>query len=762
MTQKKKTGIRKKDILDYHELERPGKIEVVPTKPSNSQRDLAIAYSPGVAEPCLEIQTNAEAAYRYTAKANLVAVITNGTAVLGLGDIGALASKPVMEGKGVLFKIFADIDVFDLELDTTDPDKFIETVKILAPTFGGINLEDISAPACFEIEKRLRDELNIPVMHDDQHGTAIITGAALLNALDLSNKNIGEVKVVFNGAGASAISCATLYIALGVKKENLYMLDSKGVITTRRKDLNPQKNQFAHETTLTTLDEVIKDADVFVGLSKGGLMSKDMVKSMAANPIVFALANPNPEISYADATAARKDIIMATGRSDNPNMVNNVLGFPYIFRGALDVRATAINEAMKLAAVRAIADLARENVPEVVNLAYNKRDLAFGKEYIIPKPFDPRLITTVAPAVAKAAMESGVARRPIKNWTTYHDALLTKLGLDDKFIRVTMEKAKRNPKRVVFGDGETYKVLKAAQILAEDGIAHPIVLGRRRKIEEVVEKYALSLDGITIEDISEQPERVAEFTKRFYTDRKRRGVTEYEARKNMITRGYYGSMMVKTGHADAFLTGLALKYPAAIKPIFEVIGRAKDVNKVAGVYIILTKKGPLFLADTTININPTEDDIVEYTVNLAAIITKLGIIPKIALLSYSNFGSNKGEVPNRMQAATNRVRAMYPDLIVDGEMQANFALNNALLEEVFPFSDLVGNRPNALIFPTLTSGNIGYKLLQSFGNTEAIGPLLMGLDKSAHVLQMGSGVREIVNMAAIAVVDAQTRGSEKE
>lgn len=762
MTQKKKTGIRKKDILDYHELERPGKIEVVPTKPSNSQRDLAIAYSPGVAEPCLEIQANAEAAYRYTAKANLVAVITNGTAVLGLGDIGALASKPVMEGKGVLFKIFADIDVFDLELDTTDPDKFIETVKILAPTFGGINLEDISAPACFEIEKRLRDELNIPVMHDDQHGTAIITGAALLNALDLSNKNISEVKVVFNGAGASAISCATLYIALGVKTENLYMLDSKGVITTRRKDLNPQKNQFARETSLTTLDEVIKDADVFVGLSKGGLMSKDMVKSMAANPIVFALANPNPEISYADATAARKDIIMATGRSDNPNMVNNVLGFPYIFRGALDVRATAINEAMKLAAVRAIADLARENVPEVVNLAYNKRDLAFGKEYIIPKPFDPRLITTVAPAVAKAAMESGVARRPIKNWTTYHDALLTKLGHDDKFIRVTMEKAKRNPKRVVFGDGETYKVLKAAQILAEDGIAHPIVLGRRRKIEEVVEKYALSLDGITIEDISEQPERVAEFTKRFYTDRKRRGVTEYEARKNMITRGYYGSMMVKTGHADAFLTGLALKYPAAIKPIFEVIGRAKDVNKVAGVYIILTKKGPLFLADTTININPTEDDIVEYTVNLAAIITKLGIIPKIALLSYSNFGSNKGEVPNRMQAATNRVRAMYPDLIVDGEMQANFALNNALLEEVFPFSDLVGNRPNALIFPTLTSGNIGYKLLQSFGNTEAIGPLLMGLDKSAHVLQMGSGVREIVNMAAIAVVDAQTRGSEKE
>lgn len=761
MTKKKKRAIRKKDILEYHENDRPGKIEVVPTKPSNSQRDLAIAYSPGVAEPCLEIQEDPETAYRYTAKANLVAVISNGTAVLGLGDIGALASKPVMEGKGVLFKIFADIDVFDLELDTDDPKKFIETVKIMAPTFGGINLEDIKAPECFEIERTLRDELNIPVMHDDQHGTAIITGAALLNALDLSEKKIEDVKVIFNGAGASAISCAGLYISLGVKAENLYMLDSKGVITTRRTDLNSEKKKFARDTKLTSLEEVVKDADVFVGLSRGGVLSKKMVKSMARNPIVFALANPDPEISYADATSVRDDIIMATGRSDNPNMVNNVLGFPYIFRGALDVRATAINEEMKLAAVRAIAELARETVPEVVNIAYNKRDLAFGNEYIIPKPFDPRLITTVSPAVAKAAMESGVARQPIKNWDKYEETLMTKLGRDDKFIRMIMEKAKSNPKRVVFADGETYKVLKAAQILADDEMAHPIVLGRRKKIEEMVDKYALSLDGITIEDISEQPDRVVEFTDKFYELRKRKGATEYEARKNMITRGYYGSMMVRAGYADAFLTGLSLKYPSAIKPIFEVIGRAKGVNKAAGVYIILTKNGPLFLADTTINANPSVDDFVEMVTNIGAMIKKFGIKPKIALLSYSNFGSNKDELPKRMQTATEKVRELYPDLIVDGEMQANFALNNKLLEEVFPFSDLVGNRPNALIFPGLASGNIGYKLLQSYGSDDAIGPLLIGLDRSAHVLQMGSSVREIVNMACVAVVDAQNRNSVK-
>lgn len=761
MTHKKSSGLRKKDILEYHEHDRPGKIEVIPTKPSNSQRDLSIAYSPGVAEPCLEIQNDPEAAYRYTAKANLVAVITNGTAVLGLGDIGALASKPVMEGKGVLFKIFADIDVFDIELDTKDVEKFIETVKIMAPTFGGINLEDISAPECFEIERRLREELDIPIMHDDQHGTAIITGAALLNALDLAGKKIEDVRVVFNGAGASAISCASLYIALGVNPLNLYMIDSKGVITTKRENLNKEKQQFARDTDIETLAEIMKGADVFVGLSKGGVVSQKMVKSMAENPIVFALANPDPEITYKDATAARKDIIMATGRSDNPNMVNNVLGFPYIFRGALDVRATRINEAMKLAAVRAIADLAREAVPEVVNLAYNRRDLAFGKEYIIPKPFDPRLITTVAPAVAKAAMDSGVARRPVRNWKNYEDHLISKLGRDDKFIRMVMQKAKSDPQRIAFTDGDTYKVLKAAQILADDGIAKPIVLGSRKKIEELVDKYALSLEGIEIEDMTEHPERNSEFKDLYYEARKRRGTSEYEAGKNMITRGYYGSMMVKTGMADALLTGLSLKYPSAIKPIFEIIGRKKGVKKAAGVYIILTKDGPLFLADTTINADPSVDDIVEIIENTAEAIRKLGLTPKIAILSYSNFGSNKGRIPDRMVAATKLIREKYPDLIVDGEMQANFAMNNKLLEEMFPFSTLVGNKPNALIFPDLASGNIAYKLLQSYGSAEAIGPLLVGLDKSAHVLQMGSSVREIVNMASIAAVDAQQRKNGK-
>lgn len=757
MTQKKTSGIRKKDILEYHENDRPGKIEVIPTKPSNSQRDLSIAYSPGVAEPCKEIQADPDAAYRYTSKANLVAVITNGTAVLGLGDIGALAAKPVMEGKGVLFKIFADIDVFDLELDTTDIDKFVETVKILSPTFGGINLEDIKAPDCFEIERRLREELDIPVMHDDQHGTAIITAAALLNALDLAGKKIEEVKVVFNGAGASAVACASLYISLGVKAENLFMLDSKGVITTRREELSEEKKQFARDTPIETLEEMIKGADVFVGLSKGGIVSKKMIKSMAANPIVFALANPYPEITYQDAKDANPDVIMATGRSDNPNMVNNVLGFPYIFRGALDVRATSINEEMKLAAVRAIAQLARETVPEVVNIAYNQRDMAFGKEYIIPKPFDPRLITTVAPAVAKAAMETGVARRPVKSWKNYEEHLISKLGRDDKFIRLVMEKAKSNPQRIVFSDGETYNVLKAAQILADDGIAKPIVLGRREKINELVEKYALSLDGIVIEDLNENPSRVAQFTELYYQARKRKGVTEYEARKNMLTRGYYGSMMVKTGHADAFLTGVALKYPAAIRPIFEIIGRKEGVKKAAGVYIILTKKGPLFLADTTINTDPSVEDVVEIIENTAEAIVKLGLTPKIATLSYSNFGSNKGKIPDRMEAATKIIREKHPDFIVDGEMQANFAMNNKLLEEVFPFSTLVGNEPNALIFPDLASGNIAYKLLQSYGSAEAIGPMLVGLEKSAHVLQMGSSVREIVNMAAIACVNAQQR-----
>jgi malate dehydrogenase (oxaloacetate-decarboxylating)(NADP+) len=761
MAKQSKDEIRKKDILDYHEGIRPGKIEVIPTKPSNSQRDLAIAYSPGVAEPCKEIEKDPDAAYHYTAKANLVAVISNGTAVLGLGDIGALASKPVMEGKGVLFKIFADIDVFDLELDTTDVEKFIETVKILSPTFGGINLEDIKAPDCFEIERRLRDELDIPVMHDDQHGTAIITGAALLNALEIAGKAISDVKVVFNGAGASAVSCALLYQSLGVRADNLLMVDSKGVITSKREDLSPEKKHFARNTDLNTLAEAVAGADVFVGLSRGGVLSQDMVKSMAANPIVFALANPDPEIAYQDAIDARKDIIMATGRSDHPNMVNNVLGFPYIFRGALDVRATSINEEMKLAAVQAIAQLAKEPVPEVVTIAYNQRALSFGKEYIIPKPFDPRLITTVAPAVARAAMASGVAKKPIYDWEAYEEILLTKLGRDDKFIRLVMEKAKADPKTIVFTDGEQYKVLKAAQILADEGIAKPIVLGKRKKIQAIIDEYQVDTEGVEIIDIADEPERMAEYANLFYNDRKRKGVTAYEAQKNMHTRGYFASMMVKCNHADALITGLSLKYPKAIKPLLEIIGKRKGVRTIAGLYILLTKKGPLFLADTTINENPSVEDIVEIVLNTAEVARRSNITPKVALLSFSNFGSHKGIIPRRMHEAAEILHRTHPDLIVDGEMQANFAMDNALLSEVFPFSNLVGKEPNILIFPDLASGNISYKLLQSYGAAEAIGPFLIGMDKCAHVLQMGSSVREIVNMAAMAVVDAQTRSQKK-
>ncbi|MCH2213821.1 MAG: NADP-dependent malic enzyme [Flavobacteriales bacterium] len=757
MNSENKKKIRKSDILEYHEGKRPGKIEVIPTKPSNSQRDLSIAYSPGVADPCLEIQNNPDKAYNYTAKANLVAVISNGSAVLGLGDIGALASKPVMEGKGVLFKIFADIDVFDIELDTQDVDKFVETVKIMSPTFGGINLEDISAPACFEIEKRLRDELDIPVMHDDQHGTAIITGAALLNALEIAGKKIDQIKVVFNGAGASAVSCANLYFSLGVKEENLLMLDSKGVITTKRSDLNTQKKAFARNTDKNTLSEAMVGADVFVGLSKGNIVNQEMVKSMADNPIVFALANPDPEIPYKEAIAARTDIIMATGRSDHPNMVNNVLGFPYIFRGALDVRATCINDEMKLAAVRAIANLAKDPVPEVVNLAYNQRDLAFGKDYIIPKPFDPRLIAKLAPAIAKAAIDTGVAQHPITDWKSYKEVLISRLGRDDKFIRIAMQKAKADPRKIVFTDGESYKVLKAAQILADDGIAHPIVLGRKKSINALVEKYSLTLDGIEIRDIEDDQSKLEMYTEAFYEARKRKGLTEYEAKKHMRTRGYYGSMMVKHGEADSVLTGLALKYPSAIKPILNVIGRETGVLQAAGIYILLTKNGPLVLADTTMNTDPTVEDIVEITISTAEAVKRMSIEPKIALLSYSNFGSHKGITPTKMNKATAIIKERRPDLTVDGEMQANFAMDNDLLKEVFPFSNLVDNKPNVLIFPGLASGNIAYKLLQSNGVGEAIGPILIGLDKSAHVLQIGSSVREIVNMATLAAVDAQTR-----
>jgi malate dehydrogenase (oxaloacetate-decarboxylating)(NADP+) len=753
--------LNKKDILDYHSMGRPGKIEVIPSKPSNSQRDLAIAYSPGVAEPCKEIAKNPEDAYKYTAKGNLVAVISNGTAVLGLGDIGPLASKPVMEGKGLLFKIFSDIDVFDIEMDTKDPEKFVEAVKIMSPTFGGINLEDISAPDCFYIEQRLREELDIPVMHDDQHGTAIISGAALINALHVVKKKISKVKIVFNGAGASAISCARLYLSLGVKKENLMMLDSKGVISTDRSDLTEEKKIFALKTKAKTLEDAMKNADIFVGLSRGNIVSQDMIRSMAKKPIVFALANPDPEIEYHKALAARSDIIMATGRSDYPNQVNNVLGFPFIFRGALDVRAKSINEEMKLAAVHALAELARQPVPEMVNIAYNQKNLQFGETYIIPKPFDPRLIYTVAPAVAKAAMESGVAQKPITNWDAYREELMNRLGRDDKFIRLAVERAKANPKRVVLAEGDTFKVLKAAQIAVDEGIAHPILLGKRKVIEKLIKEHQItSIEDCTIIDPKDESINNEAYIEAFWNLRKRKGVSMIDAAKMMRDRNYYGCMMVRQGDADAFVSGSMRKYPEVARNVFETIGTAPGVKKAAGMYILLTKKGPLFFADTTINTEPTVEDLVEITVHTANVLRRINVKPKVALLSFSNFGSHEGEVPKKMRDAANILRTQYPDIIVDGEMQANFAINNQLLKENFPFSDLVGNSPNIFIFPSLAAGNIAYKMLQEFGAAEALGPILLGLNKPAHILQMGCSVREIVNMIALSVVDAQTREND--
>lgn len=751
---------RKQDALDYHAQGRPGKIEVIPTKPHSSQRDLSLAYSPGVAEPCLEIEKNPEDAYKYTAKGNLVAVISNGTAVLGLGNIGALASKPVMEGKGLLFKIFADIDVFDIEVDATDVDLFVNTVKAIAPTFGGINLEDIKAPECFEIERRLKEELTIPLMHDDQHGTAIISSAALINACEIAKKKLDKVKIVVNGAGASAISCAKLYIAVGAKKENIIMLDSKGVLRPDRDDLDEQKKHFSNATTTAkTLEQAVKGADVFVGLSKGNVLSQKMVQSMAANAIVFALANPDPEIPYAEALEARKDIIMATGRSDHPNQVNNVLGFPFIFRGALDVRATQINEAMKLAAVYAIANLAKEPVPETVNLAYDSKNITFGPEYIIPKPIDPRLIYTVAPAVAKAAMESGVAQHKIENMDSYVQELINRLGLDNKLIRNLTNKAKQNPKRVVFAEADHYKILKAAQQVADEGIAKPILLGDKEKIKKLIAENNLDLSDIPIIDprTAEEEDRRNNFGDIFFKKRQRRGVTGYEARKLMTERNHYGAMMVETGAADAMISGLTRKYADPIRPALQIIGVQENVRRVAGMYIMNTKQGPYFFADTTMNVNPSVQELVDITVLTANSVKQFNIIPRIALLSFSNFGSVDGEVPNKVKDAVDILHKNYPGMIVDGDMQANFALNNELLKEQFPFSDLVDKKVNTLIFPNLASGNIAYKLLQEMGAAEAIGPVLIGLKKPVHVLQLGSSVREIVNMVTIAVVDAQSK-----
>lgn len=751
--------INKQDALNYHSEGRPGKIEVVPTKPYNSQRDLTLAYSPGVAEPCKIIAENTDEVYRYTAKGNLVAVVSNGTAVLGLGNIGPEASKPVMEGKGLLFKIYADIDVFDIEVNAPGVDDFVNAVKAISPTFGGINLEDIKAPECFEIERRLKEELDIPVMHDDQHGTAIITGAALLNALEIVGKKIDAVRVVVNGAGASAISCTKLYETLGVKKDNIIMLDSKGVIHPGREDLDETKRYFATLREERTLEEALRNADVFLGLSKGNVVTGSMLQGMAENPIVFALANPDPEISYLDALAARPDAIVATGRSDNPNQVNNVLGFPYIFRGALDVRARGINEAMKLAAVKAIAQLAREPVPENVLLAYNDRNLSFGPGYIIPKPVDARLIYHVAPAVAKAAMDSGVARIEITDWEAYENELINRLGLDNKLMKNVTIRAKQNPKRVVFTEADHYKILKAAQLVRDEGIAKPILLGNLQAINKLIEENHLDLRDIDILDnrsIDFEDKR-DRFGQLFFEKRKRRGFTRFEAAHIMRDRNYFGAMMVETGEADAMISGLTRKYPDVIRPALQVIGSQKDFGLVAGMYILTTKRGPIFFADTTVNIRPSTEELVKITLMTAHAVRQFNMVPRIALLSYSNFGSVNNAETATIRDAVAILHRDHPTLIVDGEMQANFALNKDLLNEKFPFSSLKQGLTNTLIFPNLAAGNIAYKLMQEIGGSEAIGPVLLGLNKSVHVLQLGSSVREIVNMVTIAVTDAQVK-----
>ena len=750
--------IRKGEALEYHRQGKPGKIEVIPTKPYSTQRDLSLAYSPGVAEPCLAIAEDKKAVYDYTSKGNLVAVISNGTAVLGLGDIGPEASKPVMEGKGLLFKIFADIDVFDIEIAENDIEKFIATVKAISPTFGGINLEDIKAPECFEIEQRLREELDIPVMHDDQHGTAIITASALLNALELADKKIDEIKIVVNGAGASAISCAKLYLALGATKENVVMLDSKGVIKNSRGNLTPEKELFANDTVaFDTLEDALVGADMFLGLSKGNILNQKMIKSMADNPIVFALANPDPEIPYAEAMAARTDIIMATGRSDHPNQVNNVLGFPFIFRGALDVRATKINEEMKLAAVRAIAELAKEIVPEEVNKAYSSKNLIYGREYIIPKPMDPRLITVVAPAVAKAAMESGVAKKPIEDFGSYKRALSSRMGIDSSLMQQLTYRAKQNPKKVVFAEADNYKVLKAALIIKDEGIAEPILLGNKEHIMDLVAEYQLDFSADEIldtRDVSSLKMR-EESGKSFFELRKRRGMTLNEAVNRMRSRNYFGSMMSKNGQADAMITGVTRKYANSIKPSLQIIKKTRNTNIIAGMYVILTDDGPLFMSDITINENPSAQDLVDITVLTYKAVKNFNVSPRIALLSFSNFGSSRSPEVVKVRQAVEILHRDHPEIVVDGELQGNFALNPELLKESFPFTKLGNKAANTLIFPNLSSGNIAYKLIQEIGKYDVIGPIVLGLEKSVHVLQLGSSVREIANMATLAVVNAQ-------
>jgi malate dehydrogenase (oxaloacetate-decarboxylating)(NADP+) len=754
--------IRREDALNYHTQGQPGKIEVVPTKMLSSQLDLALAYSPGVAEPCKEIQKNEEEAYKYTAKGNLVAVISNGTAVLGLGNIGAAASKPVMEGKGVLFKKFAGIDVFDIEVDSTDPDEFIRIVKALEPTFGGINLEDIKAPECFKIEQALRQQMNIPVMHDDQHGTAIISGAALLNALELAGKKINDVRFVISGAGAAAISCTRMYKLLGAKLENIVMFDKNGILHKSRTDLDPVQMEFATDLSYSSMAEAMTGADVFIGLSAGNIVSPEMVQRMASDPIVFALANPLPEIDYELAMGCRPDIIMATGRSDNPNQVNNVLGFPYIFRGALDVRATEINEAMKLAAVRSLADLTRQPVPDSVNKAYGDNNISFGREYLIPKPLDPRLITTVSPAIARAAMESGVARVQITDWEAYTLQLQQRLGIDQRLMSRVIVRAKQNPKRVVFAEAEHYKIVKAAQVLVAENIATPILLGNKEKIQQMIREHGLTdLDHVEIIDPFTNKAKRIEYGDLLYQKRKRKGLEVGEGSKLMRNRNYFGAMMVETGEADALISGLTSDYATTIRPALQVIGVAEGVKRVAGMYILISKNGTFFFADTTVNVKPEAEELVEIIGLTSNMVRFFDIEPRIALMSYSNFGSSKGEVPDKMARVRTLAQQKFPDLKIEGEMQANIAVNKVLQKENYPFSELAEEGANTLIFPDLASGNISYKLLQEVGNNEAIGPILMGMRKPVHVLQMGSSVREIINMVAIAVVEAQSKESNQ-
>ncbi|WP_370390007.1 NADP-dependent malic enzyme [uncultured Winogradskyella sp.] len=746
------------EALVYHAKPTPGKIKVVPSKKYATQRDLSLAYSPGVAEPCLEIDKAVDNVYKYTAKGNLVAVISNGTAVLGLGNIGPEASKPVMEGKGLLFKIFADIDVFDIEIDTEDVDAFVETVKNIAPTFGGINLEDIKAPEAFEIERRLKEELDIPVMHDDQHGTAIISAAALLNALELANKKIEDVQIVISGAGAAAVSCTRLYKAFGAKDEHIVMLDSKGVIRKDRGNLTPQKAEFATERDITTLEEAMVNADVFIGLSMANIVSPDMLTSMAKNPIVFAMANPDPEIAYDLAIETRDDIIMATGRSDHPNQVNNVLGFPFIFRGALDVRATKINEEMKMAAVRALSKLAKEPVPEQVNIAYGETKLLYGRDYIIPKPFDPRLIAEIPPAVAKAAMESGVAKEPIEDWNRYKNNLLDRLGSDNKLVRLLLNRARTNPKRVVFAEADQLNVLKAAQIVYDEGVAEPILLGREDAIKALMEDIDFEADVQIIDPKADnETERKNKYADAYWEKHKRDGVTQYSARKIMRERNYFAAMMVNEGDADALITGFSRSYPSVVKPMLQLIGMAKGVTRIATTNVMMTQRGPLFLSDTAININPSAEDLAKIAYMTSKVCKMFGVDPVIAMTSYSNFGSSNHPNATKVNKAVKILHDTYPDMVVDGEVQTDFALNPEMLQDIFPFSKLAGRKVNTLVFPNLDAANITYKLLKELNKAESIGPIMIGMNKPVHILQLDASVDEIVNMAAIAVIDAQQR-----